>query len=91
MERLGRRRKQLLNDLENKRGRWKLKEEELYRILWRNRVGRSSGPVVKIIRFDYANCCHKVSANTECDELNKLTNLNPPSKKKNRILIGMNY
>jgi hypothetical protein len=35
-----RRRKQLLNDLNETRGYWKLKEESLDRTLWRTRFGR---------------------------------------------------
>ena len=42
-----RRRKQLLDDLKEMIGYWKLKEEELYRTVWRNRFGRSYGSVVK--------------------------------------------
>jgi hypothetical protein len=45
--RRGRRRKQLLNDLKDKREYWKLKEEALDRTLWRTRFGRSYGPVVR--------------------------------------------
>ena len=43
--RLGRRCKQLLYDLKEKRGYWKLKKEALDRILWRTRFGRDCGPV----------------------------------------------
>jgi hypothetical protein len=42
----GRRSKQLLDDLEEKRGYWKLKEEALDRTLWRTRFGIGFGPVV---------------------------------------------
>jgi hypothetical protein len=45
--RRGRRRKQLLNNLKEKRGYWKLKEEALDRTVWRTRFGRGYGPVVK--------------------------------------------
>jgi hypothetical protein len=38
--RLGRRRKQVLDDLKEKRKYWKLKEEALDRTLWRTRCGR---------------------------------------------------
>jgi len=38
--RRGRRRKQLLDDLKEKRGYWKLKEEALDRTLWRTGFGR---------------------------------------------------
>jgi hypothetical protein len=43
----GRRRKQLLDDLKEKRRYWKLKEEALDRTLWRTRFGRDYGPVVR--------------------------------------------
>jgi hypothetical protein len=45
--RRGTRRKQLLDDLKEKRRYWKLKEEALDRTLWRNLVGRGYGPVVR--------------------------------------------
>jgi hypothetical protein len=45
--RRGRRRKQLLYDLKEKRRYWKLKEEALDHILWRTRFGRGYGPVVR--------------------------------------------
>jgi hypothetical protein len=45
--RRGRRCKQLLYDLKEKRGYWKLKEEALDHSLWRIRFGRSCGPVVR--------------------------------------------
>jgi hypothetical protein len=40
-----RRRKQLLDDLEEKRGYWKLKEEALNRTLGRTRFGECSLPL----------------------------------------------
>jgi len=43
----GRRPKQTLDDLKEKRGYWKLKEGALYRTLWRARSGRGYGPVRK--------------------------------------------
>jgi hypothetical protein len=46
-ERRGRRRKQLLDDLKEKRRYCKLKEETLDRNLWRTRFGRGYGPVVR--------------------------------------------
>jgi hypothetical protein len=47
MGRRGGRLKQLLNDL-NKTPRYsKLKEEALYRTLWRTRFGKSYGPVAR--------------------------------------------
>jgi hypothetical protein len=45
--RLGRRRKQLLDVLKEKRKYWKLKEEALHRTLWRTCFGRDYGPVVR--------------------------------------------
>jgi hypothetical protein len=45
--RRGRRRKQLLDDLKEKRRYWKLKEEAPGRILWRSRFGRGYGPVLR--------------------------------------------
>jgi hypothetical protein len=45
--RRGRRRKQLLSDLKEERGYWKLKEEALDHTLWRTRFGRSYGPLVR--------------------------------------------
>jgi hypothetical protein len=43
----GRRRKQLLDDLKEKRRYWKLKEEALDRTQLRTRFGRGYGPVVR--------------------------------------------
>jgi hypothetical protein len=43
----GRRRKQLLDDLKEKRRYRKFKEEVLDRTLWRTRFGRGYGPVVR--------------------------------------------
>jgi hypothetical protein len=45
--RRGRRRKQLLDDLKEKRIYWKLKEKALDRTLWRTRFGRGYGIVVR--------------------------------------------
>jgi len=42
-----RRRKQLLNDLKEKRGYWKWKEEALDYTLWRTCFGEGHGPVVR--------------------------------------------
>jgi hypothetical protein len=44
----GGRSKQLLDDLKEKRGYWKLKEEALDRTQWRTRFGRGYGPVVRM-------------------------------------------
>ena len=45
--RRGRRRKQLMDDLKEKRGSWKFKEETLARTLWGTRFGRGYGPVAR--------------------------------------------
>jgi hypothetical protein len=45
--RRGKRRKQLLYDLKEKKRYWKLKEEALDRTLWRTCFGRGYGPVVR--------------------------------------------
>jgi hypothetical protein len=45
--RRGRRLMQLLDDRNEMRGYWKLKEEEIDRTLWRTRFGRGYGPVVR--------------------------------------------
>ena len=44
--RRGRKRKQLLYDLKEKRGYWKFKEV-LDRTVWRPRLGRGYGPVIR--------------------------------------------
>jgi hypothetical protein len=45
--RRGRRRKKLLDDLKDRRGYSHLKEEVLYRTMWRNRFGGGFEPVVR--------------------------------------------
>jgi hypothetical protein len=45
--RRGRKRKQLLDNLKEKRRYWKFKEEALDRTLWRTRFGRGYGPDVR--------------------------------------------
>jgi hypothetical protein len=45
--RQGRRRKQLLDDLEEKRGYYRLKDEALDRTVWRTGYGRDCGNVVR--------------------------------------------
>jgi len=45
--RRGRRNKQLLEDLKEVEGPWKLKEEALAHTLWRTHFGRSYGGVVR--------------------------------------------
>jgi hypothetical protein len=45
--RRGRKHKQLLDDLKEKRRYWKLKEEALDHTLWGIRFGREYGPVVR--------------------------------------------
>jgi hypothetical protein len=47
IEMIGRRRKQLLDDLKENRRYWKLKEEALHRTMWRTRFGRGYGSVVR--------------------------------------------
>jgi hypothetical protein len=47
MRRRGRRRKQLLDDLNEKRRYWKLKKEAPDRALWRTCFGRNYGPPKK--------------------------------------------
>jgi hypothetical protein len=49
-ERRGSKRKQLLDDLKEKRRYWKLKEEALDRTQWRTRFGRGYGPIIKQAR-----------------------------------------
>jgi hypothetical protein len=46
-ERQERRGKQLLNDVREKVGYWKLKEEAIDRTLWRTRCGGGYEPVVR--------------------------------------------
>ena len=50
--RRGRRRKKLLDDLKDRRGYCRLKEQALDRTVWRNRFGRGFGPVVWQITDD---------------------------------------
>ena len=45
--RRGRKRRKLLDDLKERRGYSNLKEEALYRTMWRARFGRGFGPVVR--------------------------------------------
>jgi hypothetical protein len=45
--RKGRRRKQLLDDLKETRGYWKLKEETLESSAWRTLIGRGCEPVIR--------------------------------------------
>jgi hypothetical protein len=45
--RRGRRRRKLLNDLQDRRGYSHLKEEALDRTIWRNLFGGDVGPVVR--------------------------------------------
>ena len=46
-ERRRRKRKQLLNDLKEMRGYWKLKEKVLDRTVWKTCFGRGYGPVAR--------------------------------------------
>jgi hypothetical protein len=50
MERRGRGRKKLLDDLKEKREHWKGKEEALDRTLWKTRFGRDYGLLVRRTR-----------------------------------------
>ena len=50
--RLGKRRKQLLDELKEKRGYGKFKGEALDRPFWRTRFGRGYGPAVRHYRVD---------------------------------------
>jgi hypothetical protein len=43
----GRRSKQILDDLKETKGYWKLKKDALDRTLWRSRFGRSYGLVIR--------------------------------------------
>jgi hypothetical protein len=45
--RQGRRRRKLLDDLKERRGYSHLKEEALDRSMWKTRIGRGFGPVVR--------------------------------------------
>ena len=54
--RRGRRRRKLLDDLKDRRGYSHLKEEALYRTMWRNHFGGGFGPVIR--------------RNAECNEFN---------------------
>ena len=47
VRRRGRRRKKLLDDLKDRRGYCHLKEQALYRTMWRHRFGGGFGPVVR--------------------------------------------
>jgi hypothetical protein len=47
MERQGRRRMQLLDDVKENIRYWKLKEEALDRTVWRTRFGRGYEPVIR--------------------------------------------
>jgi len=47
--RRGGRRKQLLDDLQETQGCWKLNEDAFDRNLWRSGYGRGDGPVVRQI------------------------------------------
>ena len=51
-QRRGRKCKQLLNDLKERRRHWKLKKEALDHRLWRSRFGRGYGSVVTQLRDD---------------------------------------
>jgi len=61
MRRQRRRCKQILDDLKQKRGYWKLKEEAFDRTLWRTRFGSVHGPVVRQTKNDV-----KIDNNCKC-------------------------
>jgi hypothetical protein len=65
--RRGRRRKQLLDDLKEKRGYWKLKEEALDRTLWRTRFGRGYEPVVRQTAGSMNSKCWKCPPRSATD------------------------
>jgi hypothetical protein len=71
--RRGRRRKQLLDDLKEKRRYWKLKKEALDRTSWRPRFGRGNGPVVRHYRMKRLRTCRKTLQNEEATDLSKDT------------------
>jgi hypothetical protein len=48
----GRRHKQLLDELKEKKRYWKLKAETLERTFWRTRFGRGCRPVVRHYRMN---------------------------------------
>jgi len=57
--RWGRRRKELLDDLKDRRGYCQLKEEALDRTMWREHFGRGFGPVVwQVTDDDECRQCH---------------------------------
>ena len=56
--RRGRRRKKLLDDLNDRRGYCQLKEETVDRTMWKNRFGRGFGPVVCQITDDDDICIY---------------------------------
>ena len=57
--RRGRRRKQLLDDLKEKRGCWTLKDEALDLTAWRTRLGRGCGPALRQTAeiINHYSCC----------------------------------
>jgi hypothetical protein len=62
-----RRRKQLLDDLKEKRRYWKFKEEALDRTLWRTRFGGGYGPVVRQSTGRKSNSINFVTKNVESE------------------------
>jgi len=56
--RRGRRRKQLLDDLKETRGYWKLKEEAPDHTLWRSGFGRGSGNCLNPLQAELNPICH---------------------------------
>jgi hypothetical protein len=76
-----RRRKQLLDDLMEKRGQWKLKEEALECTLWRTRFGRGYGPVVRQTAEFIHSFIHSFI------HMNEMSTQSPPTQ----IFIGFYY
>jgi hypothetical protein len=51
----GRRRKQLLDGVKERRGYWKLKQDVLDSTMWRTRFGRRNGPIEDRLRVECRN------------------------------------
>ena len=73
--RRGKRRKQLLNDLEEKRGYCKLKQETQRRTFWRTRFKTGSDHIVRQTRMNESNVSVKVAGS---QDLTLTGNTNPP-------------
>ena len=76
--RRGRKRKKLLDDLKDRKGYCRLKEEASDRTMWRNRFGRAFGPVVwqitdddgenEVLCYWLTRCIYKKKKNTVADQ-----------------------